>query len=238
MREAPDEPFHRYNLGVALQLLWLNPEAEKTLRRAIKTGAAPRHLGAVGLRRAGACRRRSGAGSEARHWPRPRCELAPDWAAGWCALGEAWAAAGRHDDALQAYAARAGLRGAIAAPRRRAGRHGVAGAQRHRQDPLRARGLRGGSGLLAHAVAFHPSAPELRVMLAQAYEGTGNSGGLGTSSSSPSRRRPAVPAHTSRSGTSSPTRPRRHCCAASSTIGESRPLLRQIERLREARGTA
>jgi glycosyltransferase involved in cell wall biosynthesis/GT2 family glycosyltransferase len=173
VREAPDEPFHRYNLGVALHHLWLNPEAEKTLRRAIKR--APRRAiwapsAYASLARAVAAQGRT---FEAAALAATATELAPDWAAGWCALGEAWAAAGRQNQALQAYerALDCGEQSLLpgAAPDDTAWqvRGGIARIHFARENYAAA------ADTLSHAVALNPSSPELRVMLAQAYEGAG-----------------------------------------------------------------
>jgi tetratricopeptide (TPR) repeat protein len=102
-------------------------------------------------------------------------ELAPDWAAGWCALGEAWAAAGREDQALQAYeraldcSAPSLLPGAAPDDTAWQVRAGIARIHLAREHYAAA------ADVLGHAVALHPASHELRVMLAQAYEGAGRS---------------------------------------------------------------
>jgi tetratricopeptide (TPR) repeat protein len=102
-REAPDEPFHLFNLGVALGHLELNGEAETTLQRAITR--APRHAiwgpsAHASLSRAVAAQGRK---DEAVKLCKVATKLAPDWAQGWCMLGEALVDAGRTKAALRAY---------------------------------------------------------------------------------------------------------------------------------------
>jgi glycosyltransferase involved in cell wall biosynthesis/GT2 family glycosyltransferase/Flp pilus assembly protein TadD len=238
VREAPDEPFHRYNLGVALHHLGLNAEAEKTLRKALKR--APRRViwapsAYASLARAVAAQ---GRGFEAAELAGTATELAPDWAAGWCTLGDARAAAGRPDDALQAYeraldcGERALLPGAAPDDTAWQVRRGVARIHFARENYDAA------ADCLRHAVALNPSSPELRVMLAQAYEGSGQS--------AEARR------HLERAVASAPGGADAYLAFAGFFArkaeeallhglvdnAENRALLQQIEQLREARGTA
>jgi Flp pilus assembly protein TadD len=104
VRAAPREPFHLYNLGIALAHLGLHVEAETALRKAIDL--APRRViwGAsahVSLSRAVAAQGRT---AEAVKLCKAATKLAPDWAQGWSKLGTALAEAGRLKEALDAYA--------------------------------------------------------------------------------------------------------------------------------------
>ena len=103
VREAPDEPFHLYNLGVALTHLGLNGEAEATVRRGIDL--APQNAiwapsAYLLLSRALASQGRT---AEALAHAEAATKLAPDWAHGWCMLGAALVDAGPLEAALRAY---------------------------------------------------------------------------------------------------------------------------------------
>jgi tetratricopeptide (TPR) repeat protein len=238
LREAPDEPFHRYNLGVALYQLGLHVEAEKRLRRALKR--APRRAiwapsAYASLARVVAAQGRA---AEAAQLAGTATELAPDWAAGWCMLGDARVAAGLPDSALQAYerALDCGEQSMLpgAAPDDTAWevRRGIARVHFARENYASA------ADCLTHAVALNPGSPELRVMLAQAYEGLGQSG--------EARR------HLERAVSGAPSgadtylafgdffarKAEEALLSGLVDNAESRALLEQIERLREARGTA
>jgi tetratricopeptide (TPR) repeat protein len=238
VREAPHEPFHRYNLGVALHHLGLNAEAEKTLRRALKR--APRRAvwapsAYASLARAVAAQGRA---SEAAELAATATELAPDWAAGWCMLGDARAAAGRPDDALQAYeraldcGEQSMLPGAAPNDTTWEVRRGIARIHFAREDYVSA------ADCLTHAVALNPSSPELRVMLAQAYEGAGHSG--------EARRHLELAVAGAPGGADAylafgdffARKAEEALLRGLVDNAESRALLEQIERLREARGTA
>jgi glycosyltransferase involved in cell wall biosynthesis/GT2 family glycosyltransferase/tetratricopeptide (TPR) repeat protein len=238
MREAPDEPFHRYNLGVALHQLGLHAEAEKRLRRAIKR--APRRAlwapsAYASLARAVAAQGRA---LEAAKPAEIATELAPDWAAGWCMLGDVWAAAGRQDQALQAYeraldcGEQSLLPGAAPDDTVWQVRRGIARIHFAREEYADA------ADCLAPAVALHPSSPELRVMLAQAYEGAGLS--------AEARRQFELAVSGARGGADTylafgdffAKKAEEALLRGLVDNAESPPLLRQIERLREVRGSA
>jgi len=237
VREAPDEPFHRYNLGVALHRLDLDPEAEKTLRRAIKR--APRRVLWVPAAYAALARvvAAQGRGAEAAELAATATELAPDWGAGWCMLGDARVALGRPEEALQAYerALACGEESMLpgAAPDDTAWqvRRGIARVYFAREDYSAA------ADCLTHAVALNPSDTELRVMLARAYEGTGQPGDA--------QRQLERAIDGAQGGTGAylafgdffARKAEEALLRGLVDNAESRPLLEQIERLREARAT-
>jgi Flp pilus assembly protein TadD len=104
VRESPDEPFHQYNLGVALHHLSLHSEAEAMLRQAIAL-APPGALwvppGYTALSRAVAGQGRS---AEAVTLCKTAVKLAPKWPQGWCMLGAALLDDRRPKRALRAFA--------------------------------------------------------------------------------------------------------------------------------------
>jgi tetratricopeptide (TPR) repeat protein len=173
VREDAGEPFHLYNLGHALELLGLHGEAEDAQRRAI--AAATRHatwlpVAQVSLARAIGAQGRK---PEAVKACKSATKLAPEWAAGWCALGAALDEAGRPEKALRAYTRAlecaddvmltAGgpddtawqVRAAIGKIHFALGHHGEA------------------AECLEGAVALRPTDAELRVWLARAYQAIG-----------------------------------------------------------------
>jgi glycosyltransferase involved in cell wall biosynthesis/GT2 family glycosyltransferase/cytochrome c-type biogenesis protein CcmH/NrfG len=175
-REEPGEPFHLYNLGVALQRLGLNVEAEKALRTAIKR--APRRViwgpsAYATLSRAVAAQ---GQPDAAVKLCKTATKLAPQWAQGWCMLGEALVDASRPMAALRAYAV--GLEcGAETmlpgdAPDDTAWQIRGAMAKIHlaREEYGEA------ADCLTGAVALNPTNAELHVLLARAYESARRSG--------------------------------------------------------------
>jgi tetratricopeptide (TPR) repeat protein len=102
-REAPREPFHRYNLGVALRHLGLHGEAEEALRLAIKRAPADAIWAPdayVTLSKAVGGQGRS---AEAVTICEDATRLAPKWPGAWCALGAALIDDGRLEPALRAY---------------------------------------------------------------------------------------------------------------------------------------
>jgi tetratricopeptide (TPR) repeat protein len=103
VREAPNEPFHLYNLGDALRHLGLNDEAETTLRRAISL--APPHTiwGASAYASLSRAVANQGRATEAVKLCRAATKWAPEWAHGWCLLGAALVDDGRPTAALRAY---------------------------------------------------------------------------------------------------------------------------------------
>jgi glycosyltransferase involved in cell wall biosynthesis/tetratricopeptide (TPR) repeat protein len=170
-REEPDEPFHRYRLGSALQWLGLNDEAEAALRDAI--AHAPRGTiwvpaAYVSLSRAVA---NQGRRDEAVALAKVVTELAATWSHGWCRLGATQVEAGALKAAVRAYKralkcadktwlptdvpddtawqVRAGL-GKI---------HLLCGQHQQAAD------------CLAGAVEINPTSADLHVLLARAYDG-------------------------------------------------------------------
>jgi tetratricopeptide (TPR) repeat protein len=153
-------------------------------------------------------------------------------------LGDAQVAAGRRDDALQAYerALECGeqslLPGAVPDDTAWQVRRGIARIHFAREDYASA------ADVLTHALAMHPSSPELRVMLAQAYEGTGYSG--------EARRHLDLAVASAPGGADAylafgdffARKAEEALLRGLVDNAESRPLLEQIERLREAHATA
>ena len=170
VREAPNEPFHLYNLGVALTHLGLNGEAEPIVRRGIDLArqdaiwAPSAHLV---LSRTLASQGRM---AEALAHCEAATKLAPDWAHGWCTLGATLVDAGLLEAALRAYA-RALECGAkkwlptdaadITASQVRAGMGKI---------HLLCKQYAEAAECLAGAVAIDPTNAELHVLLAGAYE--------------------------------------------------------------------
>jgi tetratricopeptide (TPR) repeat protein len=176
VRDEPDEPLHLYNLGTALGWLGLHREAEATLRRAIEL--APRHAIWTAPALASLSRAVAGLGrnDEAVRLCRAATKRAPDWAAGWCRLGEALVDAGRLTAALDAYSRALAAAGdawpAAGDPDDTAWqvRAGVGKIHFARDEYGEA------AQCLADAVARNPGNAELRVWLARAYEALGKSG--------------------------------------------------------------
>jgi GT2 family glycosyltransferase/glycosyltransferase involved in cell wall biosynthesis/tetratricopeptide (TPR) repeat protein len=103
VRDAPDEPFHLYNLGIALRHLGLHNEAETTLRQAIDL-APPRVMwGAPAYAALSLAVAAQGRLSEAVKLGKTATKWAPEWAQGWCVLGEVLIDDGRLKAALRAY---------------------------------------------------------------------------------------------------------------------------------------
>jgi tetratricopeptide (TPR) repeat protein len=175
VREAPHEPFHLYNLGAALNWLGLHDEAEAVLRQAI--GAAPRRAmwrppALTALSRAVGAQGRP---DEAVKWCQAATKRAPGWAPGWSALGAALGEAGRPKAAVRAY-----LRALDCSPDPWPGssspddtawqvRAGIGRIHLAWEEYGAAANWLGG------AVAQNPGNAELRVWLARAYEGLGQS---------------------------------------------------------------
>jgi glycosyltransferase involved in cell wall biosynthesis/tetratricopeptide (TPR) repeat protein len=173
VREEPHEPFHQYNLGIALERLAMHGEAETALRRAIELaprGAMWGPSAYVSLSRVVGAQGRT---TEAVALCRAATKRTPDWAYGWCVLGAALVDAGRTKAALRAYTRALNCAGdrspAAGGPddaawQVRAGMgkiHLVRG-----ENEEAAQCLRG-------AVALNPRNVELRLWLAQAYEAVG-----------------------------------------------------------------
>ncbi|MCU1449416.1 MAG: glycosyl transferase family 2, partial [Acidimicrobiales bacterium] len=173
VREAPDEPFHQYNLGVALSHLGLHDQAEAALRDAI--GAAPRAViwgpaALVSLSRVVAAQGRA---AEAVKLCKKATKRAPEWAYGWCVLGGALAAAGRPDEAIRAYMQALDCTGRTWVPAADIEdtawlvRAGMGQIHLSRGEHLEA------AEWLREAVTLNPVNAELRVRLAHAYEAAG-----------------------------------------------------------------
>ena len=176
VREAPHEPFHLYNLGIALDHLGLKDEAETALRRAIEdapSGAMWEASAYASLSRVVAAQGRT---VEAVKLCKAATKSAPDWAHGWCVLGAALVDAGRLKAALRAYtraldcAADTRLADLDADDTAWQVRAGMGKIHLAREEYWHA------VECLSGAVTLHPSSAELRVWLARAYEAVGRSG--------------------------------------------------------------
>jgi tetratricopeptide (TPR) repeat protein len=169
-REAPNEPFHLYNLGVALHRLGLNGEAEPTLRRALDL--APEDAIWVPSAYASLSRTVASQGrmAEAVILSKAATKLAPRWAHGWCMLAATLVDAGRLKAALRAYTRALNCGGKTWLPTDAA--------------DVTAWEVRAGMGkvyllceryeeateCLAGAVAINPTSAELHLLLARAYD--------------------------------------------------------------------
>jgi glycosyltransferase involved in cell wall biosynthesis/Flp pilus assembly protein TadD len=176
LREAPHEPFHHYNLGVALHHLGLHDEAETALRRAI--ALAPRRASWVAsahlsLSRAVAAQGRT---AEAVKLCKAATKLAPSWAQGWCMLGAAQVDAGRPKAALRAYSHALNCDGdtwlTSDVPDDTGWRVRAGMAKIH----LAANQYGEAADCLVGAVALNPTNAELHALLAHTYEAVGRSG--------------------------------------------------------------
>jgi tetratricopeptide (TPR) repeat protein len=175
VREAPDEPFHRYNLGVALDRLGLHDEAETALRRAIKH--APQHAmwHASALASLSGVVAAQGRKADAVKFAKAATKSAPSWAHGWCTLGTALVDADRWKPALRAYqraldcAEETWL--ATSEPDDTAWqvRAGLGKIHLAREEYWEA------TECLGMAVALRPGDPQLRLLLARANEAVGRS---------------------------------------------------------------
>jgi glycosyltransferase involved in cell wall biosynthesis/GT2 family glycosyltransferase/cytochrome c-type biogenesis protein CcmH/NrfG len=103
VREAPDEPFHLYNLGIALRHLGLHVEAESTLRQAVELAPSQALWGAPAYSALSLAVAAQGRLSEAVKLGKAATKWAPEWAQGWCVLGEVLIDDGRLKAALRAY---------------------------------------------------------------------------------------------------------------------------------------
>jgi Flp pilus assembly protein TadD len=176
VREEPDEPFHLYNLGIALDRLGLQQEAETALRRSIEL--APRHAlwtapAFASLAHAVAGQGRS---DEAVKLCKAATKRDPEWAQGWCRLGAALVDAGRQKAALRAYTRALDC---VSETWRAGGDHddtvwqGRAGMGKIH---LAREEYREAAACLDGAVTLNPGNAEMRVLLARAYEALGRSG--------------------------------------------------------------
>jgi Flp pilus assembly protein TadD len=174
-REAPHEPFHLYNLGVALHRLGLLDEAETALRQAIEL-APPHAIWAPAayttLSRAVAAQGRA---ADAVKLGKAATKLAPDWAYGWCLLGASLVDAGRLEAALRAYTRGLNCAGDTwlvvdvpddAAWQARAGMGKIHLARGEYDEATEC---------LGGAVARNPTDAELRLWLARACQAVGRS---------------------------------------------------------------
>jgi tetratricopeptide (TPR) repeat protein len=168
VRVDQDEPFHLYNLGRALEALGLHGEAESTLRAAIEVAGPATWAPAayVSLSRAVAGQGRR---NEAVKLCEAATELAPDWADGWCRLGDALVDAGRPRPALAAYerALRTGGPEAATADTAWLARAGMGKVHHALEEYDRA------AECLRGAVDRNPTDVELRLWLARAYDAAG-----------------------------------------------------------------
>jgi Flp pilus assembly protein TadD len=103
VREAPHEPFHLYNLGIALRHLGLYTEAETTLRQAIGLTPPQAMWGAPAYAALSLAVAAQGRLPEAVKLGKAATKWTPEWAQGWCVLGEVLVDAGRLKAALRAY---------------------------------------------------------------------------------------------------------------------------------------
>jgi tetratricopeptide (TPR) repeat protein len=175
VREAPEEPFHLYNLGTALHRLGLHADAEVALLRAIKR--APRRIlwGAPARTTLAGVVAAQGRPRQAVKLCQVATKLAPDWARGWCLLGGALADVGRVSEALDAYQRALDCAG-DAWPE--AGVDETAWQVRAGLGRIHlARGEVGEAiHLLSSALADNPANADLRVALARVMEAAGRSG--------------------------------------------------------------
>jgi glycosyltransferase involved in cell wall biosynthesis/GT2 family glycosyltransferase/tetratricopeptide (TPR) repeat protein len=170
-REAGHEPFHLYNLGVALGHLGLDGEAETTLREAIALAAPGVIWEASAYASLSRALARQGRMAEAVKLGKTATKCDRGWADGWCMLGATLVDDGRPQAALRAYeralkcSSDAGLASGI--PDETAWHVRAALARlhlQHEQYEQAAECLRG-------AVTEDPMNAELHVLLARAYEG-------------------------------------------------------------------
>jgi tetratricopeptide (TPR) repeat protein len=172
-RDEPDEPFHLYNLGVALGRLGLHAEAEHELRRAIELAPAHTVWRAPAHAALSHAVRAQGRRAEAVAQAKAATKQDPDWAHGWAVRGAALADAGRQEAALRAYRrALDCLDETALAPNdpddiAAMVRAGVARIHLARDEYGEA------MAVLRSAVAAHPSKAALRVELARAHAALG-----------------------------------------------------------------
>jgi len=161
-REAPHEPFHLYNLGVALAHLGLDGEAEATLLEAIALAPPGVIWGASAYASLSRAVARQGRMAEAVELGKTATEWDPEWADGWCTLGAGLAQDGRPRAALRAYKRALKYGGDETAWQVRAVMARI--HLEHEQYEEAAECLRG-------VLAAHPTNGELHLLLARAYEG-------------------------------------------------------------------
>ena len=238
VREAPDEPFHHYNLGVALHHLGLHEEAETALRRAI--ALAPRRVSWVAsahlsLSRAVAAQGRT---AEAVKQCKAATKLAPAWAQGWCVLGAAQVDAGRPKAALRAYTRALNCDGDIwltsDVPDDTGWRVRAGMAKIH----LAANQYGEAADCLVGAVALNPTNAELHALLAHTYEAVGRSGDARRHLESAVMVARAGPEAYLAFGDFFTKKAEEALLRGLVDNAESRPLLERIERLRAARAIA
>jgi tetratricopeptide (TPR) repeat protein len=174
-RDEPEQPFHLYNLGTALDRLGLRAEAEHLLREAIAVSSPTvswRAAAHIALAENVAAQGRR---LEAATLCKTAVKLAPDWAEGWCLLGGARLDAGRVKGAEKAF------QRALSC----SGPDGLAPGQpldvewRARAGLARIRLARGdydeALDWLGPAIATNPGSAELRMLYAQGCEAVGRS---------------------------------------------------------------
>jgi len=176
VREEPDEPFHLFNLGVALGHLGLYEEAEMTLKRAIKGAPEKPSWSAVAYSALSRAAAAQGKTSRAVRLATKATTRAPDWAPGWCGLGDALMRAGRLEEAGGAYAVALGRSPETSVQEGAPGDvEWLASAGLARIHLARGEYAEAAAWLLS-AVEMSPANAELRVRLAEAYDRLGQGG--------------------------------------------------------------
>jgi glycosyltransferase involved in cell wall biosynthesis/tetratricopeptide (TPR) repeat protein len=170
-REAPAEPFHNYNLGVALHHLGLQREAEAALCQAIAAAPADTIWGPPAYTVLSRAVAKQGRTAEAVTLCEAATKLAPKWPQGWCMLGAALADDRRLKPALRAYARAVrcaeGMWLASDVPDDIAWQVRAAMAKIH----LKRKEYDQAAGCLGRAIALSPGSAELHVLIARAYDG-------------------------------------------------------------------
>ncbi len=234
VREAPREPFHRYNLGAALRHLGLHTEAEASLRRAIKRSANQTWVpdAHIALARTVAAQGRS---AEAVKLCKAATKLAPKWPQAWCALGEALVDDGRLEPALRAYS-RALKRGGktwlpSGIPDDTGWQIRAAMGRIHlmRNEHQQA------ADCLAGGIALNPGNAELHLLIARAYEELGRTTDVGRHLERAAAIPHGGPAAFAAAGDFFTKRAEDALLRGVIENAESRMLLERIERLRVAR---
>jgi Flp pilus assembly protein TadD len=236
VRESPEEPFHLYNLGLALNRLGVYVEAESALRRAIKLSARRAIWRAPAFTALARTVAAQGRGVEATKLCRVATELAPEWPGAWCMLGEALSDVGRSDEALDAYRRALDCGDEAMRPGDASGdtawqvRAGLARIHLAREEYAAA------ADCLSVATSINPMNGELYSMLARAADGAGRPGEV--------RRQLERAVMATRAGADAYlslgdffTKKAEEALLRGLVDNAENPLLRErIERLREARG--
>jgi glycosyltransferase involved in cell wall biosynthesis/tetratricopeptide (TPR) repeat protein len=234
VREAPREPFHRYNLGAALRHLGLHTEAEAALRRAIKRAETQTWVpdAYIALAKVLAAQGRS---AEAVKLCKAATKLAPEWPQAWCALGEALVDDGRLEPALRAYT-RALKRGGqtwlpSGIPDDTGWQIRTAMGRIHlmRNEHQQA------ADCLAGGIALNPRSAELHLLIARAYDELGRTTDVGRHLERAAAIPHGGPAAFAAAGDFFTKRAEDALLRGVIENAESRMLLERIERLRVAR---